>query len=320
LVFLLGVGSILNSGVAAEPKVSCLGRLVPGDDILLIQVPYFTQEPAIVEELLVKEGEKVSKGQLLARTHHADLAREMANEARAKWEVAKKNLELVKAGAEATVIAAQKAQVFRLKAETALEEALYQRRLQLQKDQAISHEEMESAQLKSEASRMRVEQAEKTLLSLSTVQKEKIDLAAAQVAEAESTLKRTEALAALTEIRSPIDGRVLRIHARAGETAGEKGLLELGDTEHMRIEAEVHVSDIRRVAAGQKAEIQSEAFSGKLTGRVQSVDPLVHPNRFLDSDPKAMRENRVVSVWLVLDEPSAVQNLAGAEVSVVIQP
>ena len=312
-----GISSRAETAVEA---VSCLGRLVPGDEILLLEIPYFTQEPALLRELLVREGDRVTKNQVLATTHHRPVALAMVKEAEAALEVSKKTMDLVKAGAEPTVIAAQMALFKSTQADADLDEALYRRRAELEKDKAISDEEMDSARYKAEASRHRAEQAEKHLLSLSVVQKEKSDLAEAEVAAAQAALARALAMYELTEIRAPLDGMVLRIFARPGEKTERSGLMELGDVAHMRVEAEVHVSDIRRVAPGQKAEIRSEAFEGSLSARVESIDPLVRPNRFVDVNPKAVRENRVVTVRLSLDTPAAVEKLSGAEVSVVIRP
>jgi HlyD family secretion protein len=125
---------------------------------------------------------------------------------------------------------------------------------------------------------------------------------------------------ALTEIKSPLNAMILRIHAYPGEKAEKDGLLELGDVEHMQVEAEVYVSDIRQVSLGQKAEIRSEAFEGALSAKVTAIDPLVRPNRFVDLNPQSVRENRVVKVRLALESPATVERLSGAEVSVVINP
>lgn len=315
----------LQGVLAADPQagsraVSCLGRLVPGHSLTLVEVPYFTQEPPILTELLVKEGDRVTQGQVLARTHHHPIAKAMFEESEAALLVAQRTLELTKAGAEPTVVAAQKALYDSQKASSQLEEHLYQRRVNLEKENAISAEELDIARVKAEMGRKNLEQAEKNLLALTVVQKEKITLGEAQVSAALASLEKAKATLALTEIRAPFAGMILRIHAWPGEKAEREGLLEMGDVAHMRVEAEVYVSDIRHVKAGQKAELRGEAFEGKLSATVEAVTPLVRPNQFVNTDPKSIRENRVVTVWLTVDEPSKVETLSGAEVSVVIGP
>lgn len=305
---------------ASSIRVSCLGRLVPGNEITLIEVPYFTQEPPIVQELLVKEGDRVKKDQALARTHHFAIAKAMMEESEAALMVSQKSLELIKAGAEPTVVDAQEAQAKSMMAEAELEKNLYERRVELEKDKAISKEELDTARLKSELARSNMLQADKTLLSLTVVQKEKLALAQAEVMQSSAALARSVAMLELTEIKSPLNAMILRIHAYPGEKAEKNGLLELGDVEHMQVEAEVYVSDIRQVSVGQKAEIRSEAFEGALSARVTAIDPLVRPNRFVDLNPQSIRENRVVKVRLAIDAPAAVEKLSGAEVSVVINP
>lgn len=310
------------AGRAAEGDnaVSCLGRLVPGREVTLVEVPFFTQEPPIVTELLVKAGDRVEKGQPLARTHHYAIAAAMLKESEAALVVAEKSLELTRAGAEPTTVAAQKAQLESLTASAKLAENLYQRRLALAQHGEISSEEVDTARLKTEISQKNREQAELTLRALTTVQKEKIALGEAEVEKARSALARSQAMLSLTEIRAPLGGMILRVFAHPGEKAERQGLLEMGDVARMRVQAEVYVSDIRFVRVGQQAEIRGEAFAGKLGAVVEAIDPLVRPNRFLDVSPKSVRENRVVTVWLTMDDPARVETLSGAEASVVIQP
>ena len=310
----------LGAAAAEEQSVACLGRLVPGNSVILVEVPFFTQEPPIITELLVKEGDQVHKGDILARTHHFPIATAMVAESEAALLVAKCTLALTRAGAEPTLVAAQKAEFESMTASAKLDDNLFQRRVPLERQKAITSEELDTARLKSEISQKNMEHAQLTLQALTTVQKEKLELEAARVADAEQALKRSQAMLALTEIKAPQDGTILQIHARPGEKAERDGLLEMGDTLHMRVQAEVYVSDIRYVRPGQRAEIRSEAFEDALKAKVESIDPLVRPNRFVDVSPKSIRENRVVTVWLSLEKPQAVETLSGAEVSVVITP
>lgn len=315
-----GKGAAIPALAEERPAVSCLGRLVPGADIILVEVPFFTQEPPIIAELLVKEGDKVAKGQVIARTHHHRIATTMLLQAQAEVQVSRLALALTLAAAEPTLVAAQKAQFESMTASATLEENLYKRRLSLEKQNAVTGEELDTAKLKAEISQKNMEHARLSLEALRTPQKEKIDLDNARLNASLAAEAKAEQMLQLTEIKAPLEGTILQIHARPGEKAEKNGLLEMGDTAHMRVQAEVYVSDIRHVRAGQKAEIRGEAFAGSLSAQVESIDPLVRPNRFVDVSPKSVRENRVVNVWLSLDNPAAVETLSGAEVSVVITP
>ena len=59
------------------------------------------------------------------------------------------------------------------------------------------------------------------------------------MAKAEAEVVRTKALAAITQLRSPISGQVLSIETWPGEMPKNDGVIALGDVEHMRAEAEV---------------------------------------------------------------------------------
>ncbi len=54
----------------------------------------------------------------------------------------------------------------------------------------------------------------------------------------------------MTEVVSPIDGLVLRVHVRDGERPGESGIIDLGDTRQMQVIAEVYEADAIRLRIG----------------------------------------------------------------------
>ena len=71
---------------------------------------------------------------------------------------------------------------------------------------------------------------------------------------------------ALEEIRAPIAGQVLEIHARPGERIGPEGLLALGETRRMMTVAEVYETDLVGIARGQRAHITSPALPEPVPG------------------------------------------------------
>ena len=139
-----------------------------------------------------------------------------------------------------------------------------------------------------------------------------------QLHETQASLMKIEADLRNTELRAPIDGTVLRVHARVGERAGEKGVLELGDSARMEVVLEVYESDIARVRLGQRAQISSEngGFSGHLDGVVTRISPQVRQRQVLSTDPSSDADARIVEVRVGLDPTSArrVQNLTGLKV------
>jgi len=139
-----------------------------------------------------------------------------------------------------------------------------------------------------------------------------------QLHETEASLLKIEADLSNTELRAPIDGTVLRLHARVGERAGDKGVLELGDSARMEAVLEVYESDIARVRLGQPARISSEngGFQGHLNGVVTRISPQVRQRAVLSTDPSSDADARIVEVRVGLDPADArkVQTLTGLKV------
>lgn len=82
---------------------------------------------------------------------------------------------------------------------------------------------------------------------------------------ARANLARAEAELELSMVRSPIDGRVLEVHAREGERVGTDGIAEIADTSAMYAVAEVYETDIGRVRTGQRATLRT---AGPLSAEV----------------------------------------------------
>jgi len=125
------------------------------------------------------------------------------------------------------------------------------------------------------------------------------------------------------EVKSPIDGRVLRVLAHAGESAGMKPMVQLGDVGTMEVVAEVYETDRSRVREGQRVEVRSPALpEGRtaLRGVVERVGWTVAKNDVLGLDPAADAYARVVEVRIKLDrrDGDAVQALSNLQVDVTI--
>jgi len=141
----------------------------------------------------------------------------------------------------------------------------------------------------------------------------RVDVVAAHLSHARAELDRAH-------VRSPIDGRVLTVHAREGERVGEEGIVELGKTEHMFAIAEVYEDDIARVREGQRARVSSPALPAPLEGTVDRVHLKVAIQDALGTDPAARKDARVVEVEVRLDESEPAAALTNLQVEVEIEP
>jgi HlyD family secretion protein len=131
-------------------------------------------------------------------------------------------------------------------------------------------------------------------------------------------IKLAEARAKRLTLLAPTDGRVLNVRIKPGEEIGSGPILTMGDTEHMRVVAEVYETDVPQVRIGQPATVSSRALSKPIGGRVVRIGNMVFKNDVLNVDPAARADARVVEVWIDLDDAALVESLTNLTVDVLI--
>ncbi len=254
--------------------MAALGRLEPFGDIRTLAAPLTSMagSPRITQ-LLVIEGEKVRRGQLLARFDNAPGQR-------AEMEVLRTRI------------------------------ANLSRRLAIAGRDLTRYRRLAAAGAFASAA---LDQRESDYLELQ-----------GQLLETRAELARLGTDLVNTELRAPIDGTVLRVHARVGERPGEKGILELADSDRMEALLEVYESDVERVRVGQTVRITSEngGFRGSLSGVVSRVSPQVRQREVLSTDPTRDADARIVEVRVRLDPADAqrVRDLTGLKVIGRLEP
>ena len=339
--------------------VTALGRLEPQGEAVHPATTGSLEGTRILQ-VLVKEGDKVRAGQVLAILDTRDRRITALKEAQEQVKVAQAHLAQVKAGAKAGEINAQKATIQRMEAElqgnvTAQEatvkrleaelsnaETEYKRYQQLYRDGAISASTLDSKRLTAETAQKRLEEgkatlkrvretvqaqlneARATLTRIAEIRPTDVQTAQAEVNQAIAAVDKAKADLELAYVRSPRDGRVLKIHTRAGEVVSNQGegILKLGQTDQMYVVAEVYETDIGKVRQGQRATITSDAFAEKLQGTVDQIGWEVGKQDILNTDPAAATDARVVEVKIRLDSVSSrrVAALNNLQVTVELEP
>ncbi|MEA5512688.1 ABC exporter membrane fusion protein [Nodularia sp. UHCC 0506] len=97
--------------------VTALGRLEPKGKVIKLSAPASSQGSR-VEQLLVKEGDQVKAGQAIAILDNRDRLQAALQEAEASVKIAQINLAKIQEGAKVGEIAAQKAEMGRIQAQT----------------------------------------------------------------------------------------------------------------------------------------------------------------------------------------------------------
>ncbi len=153
-----------------------------------------------------------------------------------------------------------------------------------------------------------------------TVAASELDSSRMNVEMGKADVHSAQAELDLAAVRSPINGRVLKIHARTGERVGADGIAEIGETDKMYAVAEVYETDVPRIRVGQHATVNSPAFPEALHGTVERIGQKVAKQDVLNTDPAAKTDARVVEVRVRLNEADQVAGLTNLEAEVAIEP
>ena len=326
--------------------VTALGRLEPSGEIIEISASSGSEGNRI-EELLVKQGDQVKPGDVIAVLDSRDRLQAALNQSQEQVRVAEANLALVKAGAktgeiqaqQAAIariqierdnnIAAQTAMVARMQAELNNAQVEYQRYQTLYQDGAISASERDSKYLTLETAKKQLAEAQANLNRIKSGQQEQlaeakatlnkiaevrpvdIAVAEAEVREAQAAVQTAQAELDQVYITSPQAGTIIKIMTRPGEViASDEGIVRIGQTSQMYAVAEVYQSDIGKVRLGQKVGVTSGALGRKLTGTVDSIGLEVERQEVVNTDPTANVDAKVVEVKIKLD-PESSRKVAG---------
>ena len=296
------------SSTSKVRTVGALGRLEPQSRIRRIS-PWSDAHASVIALLHVTTGESVVAGQLLATLDsHNRLSADVAVAA-ANLQTARAKLERIIAGVDPRTVEARRVECQAAESRLKMLRGELERANKLIASRAISTQELDQVQWRLDDAVLQQKRLEKELQAIESVRNVDIDLAKAEVRAAEAELIRQQASLEASQVRAPIAGKILRIHAREGERVGEKGILELADVSRMQVVAEVFEADVERVQEGMQAKLQVMSSGAEYVGWVVERGRLVGRQTVLSLDPVSDVDARVVEVRIDL-EPTAVKSLA----------
>lgn len=218
--------------------------------------------PGIVRDVLVQEGDKVTKDQVLARQEDDD-ARLSRNRVAAQLNQSEAQLPILEVQLDAAV--REEKRLERLIAENATSQQIYQ--------QAQDNTRQLRAQV--------------------VAQKSSIALVRAQLAEANYQVE-------LYVIRAPADGTIVRRYANPGSGASTfsvTAMFQLQPDSLRIVRAEVEERSITLVKTGQKVEIVPESDQQKsYSGQVIRIAGVMGARKLASDDPSQRADERVVEV------------------------
>jgi HlyD family secretion protein len=302
-------------------QVVALGKLTPKGEVIKLSVA--NAEDSRVNQILVEEGDRVTKNQVIAILQGFENRQRDLEEAKKEVELAQARLSRVKAGeSKQAEIAAQRANISRLesqlrnevaerqatiisaKAQLKQAQLTFDRNQSLQQQGAVSTQDFDRtregldmaqatlnerlAQLGNTQQTLKQEitQERENLALLQEIRPVDVKVAEIEVEKAIIAVEKIKADLEDTKVKVPISGQILRINTRVGEQVNtEEGIVELGRTDEMYAIAEVYETDIGKVRIGQLATVSSEygGFVGKLKGKVEHLGLQVGEKEVVES-------------------------------------
>lgn len=292
--------------VVSEGDVVALGRIIPFGDVSSVATPSGAAD-ARIAEISVKVGDEVETGDILAVLDNLPQLKSSVASASAAVRVREANLAQTrsaiaasmaeaKASLERARIVSNAAQTDLVRATSLFESGVTTRakfdQVVANATQVLRDEERAIATLS------RYETGSKTVQADIAVAEANLDAARTDLARFQQDLERAY-------VRAPVRGRVLDINVQVGERPPNDGMIDLGDTSRMTVQAEVYQTMIGRVTIGDPVTITADALDTELKGIVSAIGLEIGRQSITSSDPAANTDARVVDVIVILDTASS---------------
>jgi len=218
--------------------------------------------PAIVQKVLVAEGDRVRPGQLLVQLDDAE-ARSSAARALTQLRSAEAALEAVKTGGTQEEVLTNRADLTKAETERAEAQRNVQAIQRLRQNGAASPAELEAAE-------DRVKKAEAELQLLKSKQtgrfsSPEVAKVEAQAAEARAAYAAAQDLLHHSNVTAPFAGTVYQLPVKNGAYVnGGELLVQVANLEKVRVRAFVDEPEIGRLSKGQQVEVRWDATPGRI--------------------------------------------------------
>jgi HlyD family secretion protein len=227
-----------------------------------------------VKRLLVKEGARVKKGQLLAELDAAS-ARSQAAQAQAQLRAAEADVSALERGGTQEEVLTLDAQLVKARADRDAAQRNLDALTRLQQSGAASPGEVRNAQAQLTAADVQV----KLLESKQTKRYSSPEIARvqAQRSEGESAYAAAQDILSQLVIRAPFDGVVYSMPVHQGTYVNPGDLvLQEADLSQVLVRSFVDEPDVARLAPGEKIEVTWDAMPGReWSGSVSAVPAAV---------------------------------------------
>jgi HlyD family secretion protein len=300
-----------------QGSVGAVGLVEASSENIAISVPV----QGMVTQVYVRAGERVSKGAKLFSIDDRDLQAELGLR-RSALAMAQAKLDKLLQSPRPEEIPPAEARV--KEAEEQLHDAQVQLTLieSVRDKRAIRDEDLLRRRVAVKASEARQEEAKAALALLKAgAWQPDVEIARAEVNEAQRQVERVQADLDRTVVTAPITGEILQCKVRAGEyaQAGQlpQPLILMGATGQLNVRADVDEQDAWRVKKGVSAvaTVRGET-SRRYALHFVRFEPYVIPKKNLTGDSTERVDTRVLQVIFALDKNAPVY--AGQQMDIFI--
>jgi HlyD family secretion protein len=300
-----------------EKSVGAVGLVEASSENIAVSLPV----QGMVTHVYIKAGDHVVKGAKLFSIDDRDLQAELGLR-RSSLALSQSKLDKLLRSPRPEEIPPLEAKV--KEAEQLYEDADIQMKLieSVRDKRAIRDEDLRRRRIAEKTAAARLEQAKADLALLKAgAWQPDIEIARAEVAEAQRQVERVQADIDRTTVSAPISGEILQCKVRLGEyaQAGQlaQPLILMGATSQLNVRADVDEQDAWRVKRGAQALASVRGDSSHRYGlRFVRFEPYVIPKKNLTGDSTERVDTRVLQVIFALDKSAPVY--AGQQMDVYI--
>ena len=300
-----------------QGSVGAVGLVEASSENIAVSLPV----QGMVTQVYVKAGDRVAKGAKLFSIDDRDLQAELGLR-RSSLEMAQAKLDKLLQSPRPEEIPPAEAKV--REAEQLYQDADVQLKLMesVRDKRAIRDEDLQRRRIAVHTAEARLEEAKADLALLKAgAWQPDIDIARAEVSEAQRQVDRVQADLDRTVVTAPITGEILQLKVRVGEyaQAGQlaQPLILMGATNQLNVRADVDEQDAWRVkkGAGAVATVRGDA-SHRYVLHFVRFEPYVIPKKNLTGDSTERVDTRVLQVIFALDKSAPVY--AGQQMDVFV--
>jgi HlyD family secretion protein len=268
---LLAAGLLLVAGISGAAWWSYQRQHRGASDTLVLHGNVDIREVQLafnasdrIQQILVREGQRVTAGQLLALLDSRRLSHAVA-QAEAQVAAQREVVARFVAGSRPEEIRKAQADVEAARADAVNADEIYRRTLELVAQHFVAQQQADNAKAALDAARARLKAAEETLrLTVAGPRKEDTAAAKATLAAYEAALDVTKRDLAETSLYAPADGVIENRVLEPGDMASpQRTVLTLALTEPLWVRAYVPETDLGKLRLGAPAQVTTDSYPGK---------------------------------------------------------